>query len=55
MVVKEAKIFDDELIPQAQINEPHFLQLPASLRKDRRNDLRLKRKNNPSPMDTNFP
>lgn len=55
VVIQEQKMFDGELIPQAQMNEAHLMQLPNALRKDRRNDLRSKRRNNPSPLETNFP
>ena len=51
VVIQEQKVFDNELIPEAKVNESHFQQqLPQHLRKDRRNDLRSKRRNNPSPL-----
>ena len=49
-------MFDGDLIPQAQMNEVHLMQLPNALRKDHRSDLRSKRRNNPSPLESsNFP
>ena len=56
VVIQEQKMFDGDLIPQAQMNEGHVLQLPNALRKGHRNDLRSKRRNNPSQLEsTSFP
>ena len=30
-------VFEDEVIPQAQINQTQWLQVPHALKKDRRN------------------
>lgn len=44
-------LFEDEMIPQAQITKTQWLQAPLSLKKDKRNDnVRLKRKHNPTPL-----
>jgi hypothetical protein len=44
------------MIPQAQVNQTQWLHTPIPNRyKDRRNDnIRLKKKNNPNPMENAF-
>jgi hypothetical protein len=51
-VVKAPMVFEDEVIPQAQMNQTQRLHLPISNRyRERKNEnVRLKKKNNPSPM-----
>lgn len=55
-VVKSPMMFEDDVIPQAQIAETHWLGAALTHKgRDHRNDnIRLKRKNNPTPMDNAF-
>lgn len=54
--MKPPMIFEDDMIPQAQVNQTQWLHTPIPNRyKDRRNDnIRLKKKNNPNPMENAF-
>lgn len=52
-MVKAPIVFEDEVIPQVQINQTQWLQHPLSnkYRGERKNDnIRLKRKGNPNPL-----
>jgi hypothetical protein len=55
-VVKSPMMFEDDVIPQAQITETHWLGAALTHKgRDHKNDnIRLKRKNNPTPMDNAF-
>lgn len=46
-------VFEDDVIPQVQITQTQWLQ--ANKGKERKNEnIRLKKKNNPNPMDNAF-
>lgn len=49
-------VFQEEIIPQVQIVQTQWLQAPLSSKpRERKNEnVRLKRKNNPAPLDNAF-
>lgn len=49
-VAKPPLVFQDDMIPQAQLNQTQWLHAPLSNRY-RNEHLRLKKKPNPTPMD----
>jgi hypothetical protein len=53
-VVKAPMVFEEEVIPQVQINQTQWLQASVKCREKKMENIRLKRKNNVNPMENAF-
>jgi hypothetical protein len=55
-MVKAPMVFEEEIIPQAQITQTQWLQAPLTMkvREKRPDNIRLKRKNNVNPLENAF-
>jgi hypothetical protein len=56
VVVKAPMLFEEEIIPQAQITPTQWLQAPLTVKcKDKKNEnIRMKRKTNVNPLENAF-